>query len=304
MPLAKYRCGFTLIELLVVIVVISIVAAILFPVFASAREKGHQAVCQSNLRQIGLACMQYSQDCDELVVPQGMSVDGNPSHIIYWPTLIFPYIHGASSNATEGIFWCPAAGDTAAYFKPDRAYIDPDAGSEKSLYCGVTPGDGSYNVPGAVYLKPGRLCYARNTIYSSNWTTPGWANKGRFGYNPTTSAIGASVSEAQVEDPAGTIHIFDAIVGADYLTPTPTSNPCTSGAAAMVRIISEASTDRFHDAETTKPAYRHSGGFDALYGDGHVKFRKWGATTPCEWSIQADPYPSDPPAMASACRGR
>src|SRR5580692_9326501 len=59
------RFGFTLIELLVVIAIIALLAAILFPVFSQAREKARQAMCLSNLYQIGLAMLQYTQDNDE-----------------------------------------------------------------------------------------------------------------------------------------------------------------------------------------------------------------------------------------------
>src|SRR5262245_34867273 len=68
------RNGFTLIELLVVIAIIAILAAILFPVFAQAREKARQATCLSNLKQIGTGLMMYVQDFDE-AVPAGTTAN-------------------------------------------------------------------------------------------------------------------------------------------------------------------------------------------------------------------------------------
>lgn len=101
--------GFTLIELLVVIAIIAILAAILFPVFAAAREKARQTTCASNERQIGLALLQYVQDYDE-VAPCGTSLNSWWTGISAigpgWAGQLYPYIKSA------GIFVCPS--DTLA----------------------------------------------------------------------------------------------------------------------------------------------------------------------------------------------
>src|SRR5881628_2562260 len=98
------RSGFTLIELLVVIAIIAILAAILFPVFAQAREKARQASCGSNQRQMGLAFMMYAQDYDET-----LPFFGNPwpNPVVYWDTCIQPYtksqqLHSCPSWSTSG----------------------------------------------------------------------------------------------------------------------------------------------------------------------------------------------------------
>jgi prepilin-type N-terminal cleavage/methylation domain-containing protein/prepilin-type processing-associated H-X9-DG protein len=75
-PSVSFRLGFTLIELLVVIALLSILAAVLFPVFAKAREKARQVVCASNLRQLVLAWQMYAQDYDEMACPSYNAPDG------------------------------------------------------------------------------------------------------------------------------------------------------------------------------------------------------------------------------------
>ncbi len=79
------RRGFTLIELLVVIAIIAILAAILFPVFARAREKARQSTCLSNTKQIMLAVMMYAQDYDERLIPGALPYPGADWHVLLGP---------------------------------------------------------------------------------------------------------------------------------------------------------------------------------------------------------------------------
>jgi prepilin-type N-terminal cleavage/methylation domain-containing protein/prepilin-type processing-associated H-X9-DG protein len=99
------RKGFTLIELLVVIAIIAILAAILFPVFARAREKARQASCLSNLKQLGLGTLMYAQDFDERMPtfqpPYGTNPDPPGTGVSWWLG-IYPYVKNVQ------IYVCPS----------------------------------------------------------------------------------------------------------------------------------------------------------------------------------------------------
>ena len=100
------RRGFTLIELLVVIAIIAILAAILFPVFAKAREKARQTSCLSNAKQMMIGFMAYAQDYDEKLTPDGTFVGfGSYPVAPFWDAIILPYIKNTQ------IFRCPSAAD-------------------------------------------------------------------------------------------------------------------------------------------------------------------------------------------------
>ncbi len=101
------RLGFTLIELLVVIAIIAILAAILFPAFARARENARRASCQSNLKQIGLGIMQYTQDYDEKYPPREQG-NSDPLKAQSWRRVTFPYTKSAQ------LYVCPSNTNASA----------------------------------------------------------------------------------------------------------------------------------------------------------------------------------------------
>ena len=147
--MSKYKMqvkGFTLIELLVVVAIISILAAILFPVFARARENARRASCLSNLKQIGLGIMMYTQDYDEKypfsypseAAERTKQTDhsmpgykfttnlGSDGHWITWMDRIYPYV-----KSTQ-LFVCPSAPSTVY---PSYGY------NRVSVYEGISMSD-------------------------------------------------------------------------------------------------------------------------------------------------------------------
>ena len=152
---AKIRRGFTLIELLVVIAIIALLAAILFPVFSRARENSRRTACLSNLKQIGIALLQYQQDYDgtitadwygsyEVITVGGKEVVAgttatNPKGTGYgnykWMDAIFPYIR------SEQIFSCPSVPAVLKYTYYERL-------TEDTLFYGSYVINHAYHGPG------------------------------------------------------------------------------------------------------------------------------------------------------------
>jgi len=143
------RVGFTLIELLVVIAIIAILAAILFPVFARAREKARMASCQSNLKQMALGVLMYAQDYDEITCGAYGNSSGNPAG-----SLRPPLPPGPVTNWTHWWAWCDMV---YPYVKNNQLFVCPSSpggvrynGNQDSL-------NGSHTAPGrplAWHVRP------------------------------------------------------------------------------------------------------------------------------------------------------
>jgi prepilin-type N-terminal cleavage/methylation domain-containing protein/prepilin-type processing-associated H-X9-DG protein len=227
--------AFTLIELLVVIAIIAILAAILFPVFARARENARRTSCQSNLKQIGLGIMQYTQDYDERLFghrnfgsPYSVDCTGNVTggrRYSAWPTFIDPYVKNWQ------VFNCPSF---------DKNYQGGCNSINTTVY-GI-----AYNV----------LSTVNNATSSAN---AGITERCTINCGISLHVADSAVALAAVESPSDTIHIMDSkgasgVVGYDVVSP---------GAGEVI-----AHGNSFMVAD------RHLDTVNILYVDGHVKAQK------------------------------
>jgi prepilin-type N-terminal cleavage/methylation domain-containing protein/prepilin-type processing-associated H-X9-DG protein len=174
--------GFTLIELLVVIAIIAILAAILFPVFARARENARRSACQSNLKQLGMGLMQYVQDYDEMGPARAHTIGGSN---ISWRQMIQPYIKSTQVATCPSNFRNDLTADNAAQGYPliKTSYASAFVGDNNAG--GTPPANGNEsrsltfisqaNSPGtllSVVVKPSECLAVVETLRSSSDFSP------------------------------------------------------------------------------------------------------------------------------------
>ncbi|MBC7528938.1 MAG: DUF1559 domain-containing protein [Chthonomonadaceae bacterium] len=154
------RNGFTLIELLVVIAIIAILAAILFPVFAQAREKARGVSCLSNLKQIGTGLLMYSQDYDENICPPFVGNTG--ANAMTWDRLMQPYVKNQQITTCPSDAYSPKVdvkNNQIVAGGLSRSYTIPS-------HLGWTWWDGQNNGNGTVFAVPlAKMAFPSITIH-------------------------------------------------------------------------------------------------------------------------------------------
>jgi prepilin-type N-terminal cleavage/methylation domain-containing protein/prepilin-type processing-associated H-X9-DG protein len=253
--------AFTLIELLVVIAIIAILAAILFPVFAQAREKARQTACLSNMKQIGLGLAMYVQDYDEtmpLAFARIAPINGGTENRIPIDQQIKPYIKN------DDIWKCPS---------------DPQPRSGTPFWDGSYNGRNlfrSYGYVGRIDTVEGA---ARNELPDSNTGMSIW--------DDNTPRSGNSL--AMIDMPADTIAIVETwnavggnsdsrvgnwwgalFTGCDTYKLAGRIRPSTAP-------VDLRPTSRCNDVYTTRdpmPGHMRQGNY--VFADGHVKVHRWG----------------------------
>jgi prepilin-type N-terminal cleavage/methylation domain-containing protein/prepilin-type processing-associated H-X9-DG protein len=236
--------GFTLIELLVVIAIIAILAAILFPVFAQAREKARQTTCTSNLKQAGLAILMYAQDYDETLPYAAINPPGQP--LTMWYDLVEPYV----KSGTGGVITAASGG---AGRRQAPFYICPSFGNKQIP---MRTGDPMPHAFPEAQLDPA-LGYVTNGIIMPMFHNmlPGVSFPGKI------TALGALNAPAQVVMAAHGRGTRPAIAGDD--------TTCTGTESGFPPLPNPA----INNASVYCAArYLHNGGVPYLFADGHVKW--------------------------------
>jgi prepilin-type N-terminal cleavage/methylation domain-containing protein/prepilin-type processing-associated H-X9-DG protein len=299
---AARSTGFTLIELLVVIAVIAILAAILFPVFAQARETARKSACLSNEKQLGLAARMYMEDYDGALFHhhEGWVLDDG-TQVETLPASPEGCVGGGQGNSNAekpwAIFFQP-------YMKSRQMLFCPSDVGKRSQKLAASIGD--YN--GGITLlgtecsaaPNGEQCladqnhwvmwsYLLNSIfthkscrYATEGALPGFATDAVIGALQDPNVIMFSErNSAALNDPTNTA--FGYVPQDDYDT--------WAGEAALVRWGSGSRA-----SEGWIKYDRHSGGANYIYYDGHARFLRWGKARLDQYPDHVVRYPlPDPP---------
>jgi prepilin-type N-terminal cleavage/methylation domain-containing protein/prepilin-type processing-associated H-X9-DG protein len=260
------RRGFTLIELLVVIAIIAILAAILFPVFAQARESARQIMCASNMRQIGLAAQMYVTDNDEVWFPSQTYEPLGPNYSPVKPWIGYDNFNiGGLGDMTQPAVHPIHPGLIDPYIKNDQIKHCPDVppGWQMALalnyFNPVTPSD----------------YYAVNAAASGNEFGP---SAKEVMIDPTSGVeIDIGANDAEIDQPSLTLVLWEhqnPFPRCDFLQPP---NWLTSPPQGSYR-------DHFH--------LLHRNGSTVLWVDGHVKHQIYDQLRRPWFSCRKDIYPN------------
>ena len=277
--------GFTLIELLVVVAIIALLAAILFPVFAKARETARRASCQSNMKQLGLGILQYVQDYDDTMPSPQLAGTSVATPLYSWRVMIYPYVKNTQ------IYQCPSFNNTtfesgkgsyAMAWQPDTSYgytngINYDKETDSNLlesFAGYACNNAYYNQPqytGGAKIDPGPF------------QNPG-------GCSSYMGATCGPITLPQINSPAETFAIVEGssrqqfpydsgwYVAGGSGSPLLPSNGSQGLPQPMIAVngIFPASGTAGNPYD---PCTRHLGTDNYLYCDGHVKALSPGAAS-------------------------
>ncbi|MEJ5251070.1 MAG: DUF1559 domain-containing protein [Chthonomonadetes bacterium] len=271
------KSAFTLIELLVVIAIIAILAAILFPVFAQAREKARQTGCLSNLKQLALGVLMYTQDYDE-TFPKNEFVDQNrwgewPANHYIWSSVrcVGPYLKN------RDIYRCTSDAGTV-----DAGIISAFAGTDR---------------------QPGILSYMPNAFHANSFWNPshfGVPNgQGVITVGSTYGAPETATALAAVPTPAEIFMLVEGLTNVnDWWCGSPTyantevdwcwGTEAMVSADWLVNLIVLPAPPGDYNERLNRAWRKHSGGSNVAFADGHTKWLQPAAMLDAKrWLINA-----------------
>jgi prepilin-type N-terminal cleavage/methylation domain-containing protein/prepilin-type processing-associated H-X9-DG protein len=266
MNTSKSSRGFTLIELLVVIAIIAILAGILFPVFAAAKEAAKAAACLSNTKQLILGATMYGNDYDDTVIPWETAADSegtNAQVLGAWTSTIQPYIKNAA------ILLCPSFNQQETQTAADNNQCDgngsPDSGHPGELFIGQGSANPSSHILSDYGIARNALfgtldpasCYPiHNNAPYTHQAGSGWEIDSTY----TTTTTYATLSQSQVQQVANAAIFADAWTSVSGGFTGATSGAITPAGVVRSRIGCEGTG-------------RHKGsGSNLSFLDGHAKY--------------------------------